>query len=388
MLSRGARPTMRSTAMLLVALLVAPAMTGCVGSDDRGSSAEATAGSTSDQTARSSTETSTESSNRSASSSAEPRASALGNRLVWADATGSLVQVAPNGSVEPVPIQEDALGDAFVTAIRWGPDGALYATLLDPGAIARIDLGAGTVEIVAEGEPVASPIALAVVDDRLLVADQGVVDAAAQVPAKQSPRLVEVDPGSGQTRVLPQGTDPRFAAADGSVSWFGLAAVDGTAYLVTSHTDPSIATPADPSDDDGEGAIWRVDPASGAHELIAAGGVLSIPDGITVLPNGSLVVNEWVSDQPEVHLVDPEEGTVQPLAALEEAGFLWGGELLSDGRVVVTASCGDPFNVGEDDGCGPGGLWAIDPATGEATAVASDPRLDAPGQARLWPPSS
>lgn len=380
---------MRPTALMLVAVLVAPALGGCVGSDPTGSSTGTVDGSAPDANGQATSDASANSSNRSGTAPSEPTEPALGSRLIWLDATGTLLQVGADGSVEPVPLQQGPLDDAFVSAIRWDPDGALYATLLDPGAIVRIEPGAGMVEFVTEGEPIASPVALAVVDDRLLVADAGTVDPGGDaMPGKRTPRLIEVDPSSGQTRVLPQGSDTRFAAADGSLAWFGLVASHGTAYLATSHTDPRVATPTDRSDDEGEGAIWRVDPASGAHELIAAGGALSIPDGLAVLPNGSLVVSEWVSEKPEVHLVDPEEGTVRTLTSLDEAGFLWGGELLPDGRVVVTAACGDPLGVGDDDGCGPGGLWAIDPATGEAAAVASDPSVDAPGQARVWPLAS
>lgn len=315
--------------------------------------------------------------------------------LIWADSgAGQLFRVHPTGNVTPLPLS-DPLPEFGLTGMRWGPDGDfLYGVDFDTAALYRVDPAAGTVETVASGDPLVSPIALAVLDDgRALVIDAGdgrSVDAANRSVWAETPRVVEVALADGAARIV--ALDPRFTALDRE-DWFGMAAgPDGAAYLVTGTSDPALVTPADPSDDGGRGVLWRIDPDAPAGlnaEIVATHPDWVFPDGLAVLPDGSVVVADWDPTEPGVFRVDPATGDVTLLARIPGASLLWGGEVLPDGRVVVVDGCGNPLNLTEDDeadgACGPGALWTVDPGTGEVQLVALGPRLSFPGHARVWP---
>lgn len=307
--------------------------------------------------------------------------------LVWTTLDGQLHRVdAATGNLTPIPLDGSLPNDAGVTGMRWGPDDRLYVAAVNGGAIARIDPTTWTLEVVAEGPPLEDPIALDVLSDGTVVVvdggpDQGPVGGPASA---DSPAVLTVDPETGETEVL--ATDPRF---NGPLSgrWFDLVATeDDVVYLLSTSSNTTAVTPADPSDDAGRGALWRIDPSTGQHSLVATSRDWVFPDGLEVLADGRLFVSDWAPSSPGTFTVDPSSGEVTPVTTLPNASLLWGGELLPDGRVVVSAA-GEPSNA-TDDGSGPGGLWIVDPATGSRSLFASTPEGGQAGHARVFPPGA
>lgn len=310
--------------------------------------------------------------------------SLLAASLVVASEGGELHVVrAADGAFRSLDLDDLSPGETLVSSIRWGPDGGLHGTIWgERAAVFRVAVSDATVTTVYEGEPLVQPLAVAPLPDgRLLVADGGRVrEGPPALPTVETPRVVTIDPRSGEASVLAM--DPRF---DGpGENWMDLAvAFDGTVYLVTAASDHRVVTPEDTSDDDGTGALWRLDPGSGRHKLVSASPVFTFPESVTVLPDGSLAVAEWTED-PYLLRVDPDSGEATRIVQLSRARFLWGVEALPDGRIAVVDYCGDPMELG-GPGCGPGAVWVVDPTGDVEPFAVSTPELSRPAHARLLP---
>lgn len=258
--------------------------------------------------------------------------------LVWATNEAVVRWDPATGDRTPI-----ALADAGqIMAIRWGPDGALYAAAASPGtpetgSVLRIDVGNGSAEVVHSGPPLVSPLALTVLDDgRILVADSG-ADLPLPGPAPDATgRIVEVAP-DGTATILT--ADPRFGG------WLGLGAVDGSVYLTTQN-DQRMTSPTDAG---GTGALWSIDPATGTHQLVSSSSVFQQPSGLTPAGNGSLYVSEWSGQR--LLEVAPSSGEATVVSPVNGSQNLWGLDTLPDGRIVVADS---------------GGIWVVDPGTGDA----------------------
>lgn len=336
---------MRPSTLALVILVAA--LAGCIGQDaspegaDPGDPAPAVPdnGSTEDPDG-----TSTADRNRTAASNVS-----IPVDLVWATDTGLVRWNHQTGNRTRIEVG-DAAGSQFeVTSIRWGPDGQLYATTMTPNpgpggtgsaagtppAVLRVDPASGEAETVHTGPPLATPLALTVLEDgRILVADRGETAFPPAGAPSPSGQIVEIAP-DGNAAVLT--ADPRFHG------WLGLAAIDGQVYLTT-QTDQQFLAPTDPG---GVGALWRIDPSTGSHELVSSSSLLESPSGITAGPEGGLYLSEW--DGQRVLEVDPSSGQAAVVHPVNGSQNLWGLDTLPDGRIVVS---------------GQGGLWVVDPATG------------------------
>lgn len=304
--------------------------------------------------------------------------SLLGAPMVWTLVGGGFYRIDPAGA-DPTPLDWGA--DVGPISMRWGPDGALYGLSPD-GTVRRIDPANGTVELLFESSALETPIALTILGDgRFAILDvAGGVTSPEGTLRAGTTRVVLLDRDGTIANVW---TDPRFSGTVPRLNWGDIATgPDGQIHVVTGNSDHNRTTPADPSDDDGTGAVWRIDPAgTSPPELLASHARFRFPDGIDVGADGTVYVVEWVADDPEVYRI--ADGTTEVIAVLEGANRLWLPEILPDGRLAVIGA-GGPVD-GPDDPESPGGLWVVDPATGAADHVATIPEADgAFGPARVW----
>lgn len=270
--------------------------------------------------------------------------------LVWATDREVVRWDPGTDDVTRIPV-EDGVGQYNqITAIAQGPDGSFYATTSaaspDPlgigsnvggsPSVVRIDLSAEEVETVHSGPPLSTPLALTVLDDgRVLVADRGEVAWLPQGAPGPSGRIVEVMP-DGTAGVLT--SDPRFD------DWMDIHATGGDVYLAT-QTDQELTSPTAPG---GTGAIWRVDAASGSHELVSSSSIFQEPSGLTADGDGGLYVSEWTGAR--MLQVDPSSGEATVVSEVNGSANLWGADTLPDGRIVAADA---------------GGIWIVDPASGD-----------------------
>lgn len=143
---------------------------------------------------------------------------------------------------------------------------------------------------------------------------------------------------------------------------------DGSLYVVDmgEFATPSRRTP--------DGRVIRVDPATGAQTLVAEGGGLVDPAGLTVAPDGTIYVleNVGVNGVPAVLRVDPASGS-QTVVSSRPGGLLcypFGIALDARGGLVVTdfgsfrtlLSCLRPY----------GSVVRIDPGSGAQSLLSSN----------------
>lgn len=279
----------------------------------------------------------------------EPSKATISASLVWAT-DQAIVRWDPETDNRTRIELGDAAGGSYeITAIRWGPDGGLYATTMASSSgpagmgwatsggqgVFRIDLASGSVETVHTGPPLQNPLALTVLDDgRVLVADRGAAGFPPGGAPSPSGQIVDIA-SDGTATVLT--ADPRFGG------WLGLHAVDGTIYLTTQN-DQRMTSPDDAG---GTGALWRIDPAIGSHEVASSSSVLQEPSGVTPDGEGGLYLSEWGGQR--VLRVDPSSGEATVVSPVNGSQNLWGLDTLPDGRIVAGAQ---------------DGIWLVDPATG------------------------
>jgi hypothetical protein len=173
-------------------------------------------------------------------------------------------------------------------------------------------------------------------------------------------RIIRVDPASGAQAVVSAGgelVDPAGIAV----------APDGTLFVVEN---VGIGPARDP-------AVVRIDPATGAQSVVTRGGNLCYPFGIALEPNGVLVVTDFgdliVAGQPQidcpqnfgaVYRVNPGTGAQSVLSVnqvLNPGNLLrgvFGAAVEPGGGVLVVNQTGAQAAVA-----------ALNPANGEQTAV-------------------
>ena len=143
----------------------------------------------------------------------------------------------------------------------------------------------------------------------------------------------------------------------------------------------------DPADRLADGAVIRVDPATGVQSLVSKGGALVDPAGVAVGPDGGLYVIENVGARgdPAVVRVDPRTGGQSRVAeggrlcnpfgiAFEASGHLLVvdyGELTVGNRPIVECPPELPDIAG-------GSLTRIDPTTGDQSPVSAGQLFNRP----------
>jgi hypothetical protein len=150
------------------------------------------------------------------------------------------------------------------------------ADLASPGQVLRVNPQNGNQKVIASGGYLNSPRSIAVHGIDLYVVDvvntnlnYGVIG-----------RVIHIDAHTGAQRLITEGQN--------LVDPVGIA-VDATGQLIVG--DPSTVNPSSPDLADGgyDGAIIRIDPASGVQTVIARGqgGYLN-PRGVAIVPSGAL----------------------------------------------------------------------------------------------------
>jgi hypothetical protein len=120
---------------------------------------------------------------------------------------------------------------------------------------------------------------------------------------------------------------------------------------------------------DGDGRIIRVDPSTGAQTTVTEGGRLDLPFGIALEPGGSLVVanREAAGDRDpcvaagKVVRVDPVTGAQELVSEVNDLYRPLGLAVQADGGLVVANECS-----------GHGGLIGVDPLGGAQSVITSN----------------
>jgi sugar lactone lactonase YvrE len=226
--------------------------------------------------------------------------------------------------------------------------------------ILRTEPGSGSLVEVSRNGPQGNlfqrPYDLAVeASGNLLVADLGQPcipdDDPDAPPCPADGRLIRVDPLTGNQSLL--------AVGDQMVDPAGLAvAPNGDVWV------------ADNLEADDNGRIIRIDPTTGAQTTVAQGGQLDLPFGIALESDGDLVVANRVSAEPipracpqvgKVVRVDPLTGDQQTISQAGDFTLPLGLAVQADGSLVVANECG-----------GNGGLIGVDPLGGVQSLITSN----------------
>lgn len=344
-------------AFVVVGLVLVLGLAGCVGQDEAADAANTNATTADPQPATNRTDGGSGDpqeatpSNASTTNRADANTSLSGD-LVWATNPALVRWHHENSSRTLIDLSDITGPDGAISAIAWGPEGDLFATVRPPfgpqlvsasptgtPAVVQVDLGSGETEMLHSGTPLRSPVTLTVLDDgRVLAGDRGEIGGTPDPAVNAAGRVVEVSP-DGQAGVL--AADPRF---DG---WMDLHTVDGTVYLAT-QTDQRLLAP---SAGNGTGALWILDPDTGDHELASASPTFQGPSGIAAGDEG-LFLTEWSGQR--LLQVDPSSGEAGVTSPVQASGNLWGLDRLPDSRLVAS---------------GVGGVWLVDPDTGDSTRL-------------------
>ena len=131
--------------------------------------------------------------------------------------------------------------------------------------------------------------------------------------------------------------------------------------------------------DVGSPAVIRVHPITGAQTLVSSGGNLSFPSGITVAPDGNLIVgdanafgsppfNTPSNSGGAIFRVDPVTGAQTVISSGSPFFDPQGVVLDAAGQILVADQ--NSF-VGGSNGCGggAGAIFRVDPATGTKTVI-------------------
>lgn len=156
------------------------------------------------------------------------------------------------------------------SGLAWGERGTLLVAdpfaLGDRGAVVQIDPRTGTQTLVHAGGSLLHPIALARGKAGLYAADPSVGQG-------WVPRVLRLEgDASLQAAGEQQGAGEVLGATMGTLVHPTGVAVEASGTLIV--TDRLVG---------GQGAVWRVDPTSGAQKVLASGGFLSAPCGVVVL---------------------------------------------------------------------------------------------------------
>ncbi len=250
---------------------------------------------------------------------ATPDAMADARPDAWPDATADARPDAmPDATADARP---DAIADAMPDAAV--ADAALDAPMIDaPVADApMIDAGpdAAMVDAGPDAAPDAPPFTLGA---STLTGGPfpGAVDGDREIARLNNPvnavlgpdgRIYVADFNSSRIRAVDAfGTVETIVAQAGFVRPFGLAfAADGTLLVTTDRDDTGMGSLM-------SGTVWRVDVA--AHTATVVVRAIGRPRGIAVLPDGRVVLTDWLHH--DVRLLDPSTGALTLLAGAYDLG--------------------------------------------------------------------
>lgn len=163
-------------------------------------------------------------------------------------------------------------------------------------------------------------------------ADPWVAYAANSVVTKQgqpSAVVLRVDPATGAlTEISRNGAQGNLFRRPYDIA---VAPGGGSLYVVDMGEFATVTPAAD-------GRLIRVDPATGAQSLVAEGGGLVDPAGLTVAPDGSIFVIENVGadGNPAVIRIDPASGAQTVVTSGQQLCYPFGIALEPSGSLVVT----------------------------------------------------
>ena len=125
-----------------------------------------------------------------------------------------------------------------------------------------------------------------------------------------------------------------------------------------------------------DGAIVRVDPATGAQTLVSGGGRLVDPAGLALAPDGAIFVveNVGLDGNPEVLRIDPATGAQTVVTSGDKLCYPFGIAIEPAGTLVVT-EYGDLLGGSEPIDCPQdlGAVLRVNPASGEQTLLSAGP---------------
>jgi DNA-binding beta-propeller fold protein YncE len=260
-------------------------------------------------------------------------------------ASGALVEVSRNGAQgtlfqRPYDLAVERDGN-LVVADLGVPD-------LKDGAVIRVDPLTGRQSLVSSGGEFFDPAGIAVAPDgRLYVVDNRAPD--------NDGAVIAVDPRTGEQTLVTQGNQLDLP--------FGIAIERSGSLVVTNRLqrgEPGAGClPL--------GRVVRVDPASGAQQLVAQGlvlGDIAWPLGVAIAPDGGIVVANECAGGAGLVRVDPFAGLQIDLTWNSPQDVLETPERMAfdpGGALLVS-----DYNVGPD---GDGGIVRVDPDTGAQTLV-------------------
>jgi sugar lactone lactonase YvrE len=274
-------------------------------------------------------------------------------------ATGALEEVSRNGD------QGNLFEHPYDIAVAPG-GGSLY--VVDMGAFAqganpaadgriiRVDPATGAQSLVSQGGELVDPAGIAVAPDGTLF----IVENVGVGPA-QNPAVVRIDPASGAQSVLTRGGNLCYP--------FGIALEPSGNLIVTDFGDLVVGDVTQINCAQDFGSVVRVTPA-GAQQLLsfndvpAPGNLLRGVFGAAVEPGGGILVISQTGAQAAVAAINPENGSQIALTPNSSASDAF--ELpqrltvLPDGNLLVA-----DYALNDQEG----GLVGVDRATGAARIV-------------------
>jgi hypothetical protein len=224
------------------------------------------------------------------------------------------------------------------------------------GRIIRVDPATGVQSLVSQGGELVDPAGIAVAPDGTLF----VVENVGVGPARE-PAVVRIDPASGAQSVLTRGNNLCYP--------FGIALEPSGNLVVTDFGDLTAAGTIQIDCLQDFGSVVRVSP-SGAQQLLsfnempAPGNVLRGTFGAAVDASGAVLVVNQTSAQAAVAAIDPENGSQTPVTPNSTTADAF--ELpqrmtvLPDGNLLVA-----DYALNDQEG----GLVGVDRATGAASIV-------------------
>ena len=230
------------------------------------------------------------------------------------------------------------------------------------GGVSRVNPDTGAWTIVSSGGFFVDPSGIALeADGHILVADPG------------ANAIIRVDPVTGVQTIVSSGGDFLFPTG---------VATDADGDIIVSDENAFGSPPFDIQAKAG-GAIFRVNPVTGAQALISSGVEFFDPVDLTVDASGEIFVGDFNSfvggsggtggGAGAIFRIDPSTGakTVISTGGLFKAKGPFGLALEANGQIVVTA-------IG-------GAIIRVDPATGAQSSVSSNGWLIHPGGIAVVP---
>ena len=250
---------------------------------------------------------------------------------------------------------------AFLLPTSAGAAPSLIVSQVQPEPLVRVDLATGKVtHVLAVSDPATdlfgtnySPYGVAVAaDGRIFSADSG-------SGIEQDGRIVATDPTSGVSSVITGAGAPAGAPEPSGPTGI---AIEPSGSLIL----------ADPDADATRGVIWRVDPATGAREVLAASGVPNAgspgPEKVRyveVMPDGRIFLIRAAFASPGGGVLERlnPSGTRSGVASTSELTNARDLTAAPDGSLIVADENGDV--------AGDGRVLRVAPTSGAVTPIAS-----------------